>query len=250
MNFNTVIYGHNMKSDNQMFSELENYYKGSKAINYYRKHPLINFDTVYKKMQWKIFAVFTANTNRANGKTFEYNMIDPHDMDEFNEFISEVRSLSIYNIPVEVKSSDKILTLSTNYYEYEGQRLIIMARLVRENENPSVDVNAVTHNKGDSGVTSSRNETSSNFSRPSYSNTYSSSSDTSTSSKVSSEQSSSEKPESQIASPEEENPVEPEVNDSSNMAENEEPPIEDEDSNVNSIQPDTEETNSGIAKQE
>ncbi len=222
LNLNTVIYGHNMKSDNQMFSELENYYKGSNAINYYRKHPLINFDTVYKKMQWKIFAVFTANTNRANGKTFEYNMIDAHDMDEYNEFISEVKKLSIYNIPVDVKSSDKILTLSTNYYEYEGQRLVIMARLVRENENPSVDVNAVTHNKGGTDATSSKDETSSSFSRPSYTNTYSSSSNASTSSKASSEQSSSEELESQIASSEEESSSKAESEESSSEAESEE----------------------------
>lgn len=247
LNFNTVIYGHNMKSDNQMFSELENYYKGSKAINYYRRHPLINFDTVYKKMQWKIFAVFTANTNRANGKTFEYNMIDAHDMDEFNEFISEVKNSSIYNIPVEVKSTDKILTLSTNYHEYEGQRLVIMARLVRENENPSVDVNAVTHNKGNSEETSSKEETSSSFSRPSYSNTYSSSSNVSTSSKVSSEESSSEELESQIsASEEEESSSEAQSEAASSETESEAASSE----NNTSDEANKEENVSGIAAQE
>ena len=57
LDFNTILYGHNMKSDNQMFSELEKYHEGTEARTYYRKHPIISFDTVYEKLNWKIFAV-------------------------------------------------------------------------------------------------------------------------------------------------------------------------------------------------
>ncbi len=155
LDFNTILYGHNMKSDNQMFSELEKYYEGTEALTYYRKHPIISFDTVYEKLNWKIFAVFTANVDPSNGQVFEYyDMINPQGNAEFNEFIMQVKNRSIFNIPVDVKFTDKILTLSTCYYEYEGQRLVVMARLVRDGEGLEVDVNAATHNRGGEQITS------------------------------------------------------------------------------------------------
>lgn len=146
---NTILHGHNMKSDNQMFSELEKYYKGSNALNYYRHHPTITFDTAYEKMKWKIFAVFTCNVNTGNGEVFPYyDFINPSSSKEFEEFLAEVRNKSIFNIPVDVDVNDRILTLSTCYYEYDGQRLVVMARKLREGESTVVDVNSATHNRG------------------------------------------------------------------------------------------------------
>ncbi len=42
--FNFIIYGHNMRSGN-MFGNLDKY----KSESYYKKHPLISFDTIYEK---------------------------------------------------------------------------------------------------------------------------------------------------------------------------------------------------------
>lgn len=155
LNVNTVLHGHNMKSDNQMFAELKYYYKGKDALNFYRQHPIIKFDTVYKEMEWKIFAVFTANTNPSNGDVFPYyEFIAPETIDEFNDFMWEVRNRSIFNIPVDVEITDRILTLSTCYYEYNGQRLVVMARKLRDGESNKVDVNAVTYNRGNENVSS------------------------------------------------------------------------------------------------
>lgn len=157
LDFNTIIYGHNMKSDNQMFSELEKYYKGKDSLNYYRKHPIINFDTVYEKSQWKIFAVFTYNSNSKSSDYFEFcDLFNPEDIDEFEAFLHQVRRRSVFNIPVDVISSDKIVTLSTDCYDYEGQRLVVMARKVRTNEDSSVAVNSATYNSGN--ITSSNSD--------------------------------------------------------------------------------------------
>ncbi len=149
LNFNTVLHGHNMKSDNQMFSDLENYYKGSGAITYYRKHPLISFDTVYEEMDWKIFAVFTCSVDSNDKNYFDYyNVLNLTTNEMFDEFISGVRARSIFNIPVDVKPTDNILTLSTCYYEYDNQRLVVMARKVRSGESRVVDVNSASKNTG------------------------------------------------------------------------------------------------------
>ncbi len=211
LNFNTVLHGHNMKSDNQMFSDLENYYKGSNAITYYRKHPLISFDTVYEEMDWKIFAVFTCSVNSNDENYFDYyNVLNLTTNEMFEEFISGVRARSIFNIPVDVKATDNILTLSTCYYEYDDQRLVVMARKVRSGESRVVDVNSATKNTGSSqnddvssgydgsiyipneDATSSRQSTSSksNYSSNITSSLSQSSSDISTGSKVENETSS------------------------------------------------------------
>ncbi|MEE1280212.1 MAG: competence/damage-inducible protein A [Oscillospiraceae bacterium] len=147
---NTILHGHNMKSDNQMFSELENYYKGNKPLGYYRKHPLITFDTVYEQSKWKIFAVFTCNVNTGNGEVFPYyDFINPADAKEFSKFVDDVRTMSKFNIPVDVEYGDRLLTLSTCYYDYDGQRLVIVARQVRDGESSKVDVNKAAYNKGE-----------------------------------------------------------------------------------------------------
>ncbi len=162
LDFNTILHGHNMKSDNQMFSELENYYKGKNALNYYRKHPIINFDTTYRRDEWKIFAVFTCNVDSKNGAVFEYyNMINPENEEEFDTFLTQVRQKSIFNIPVDVVSTDNILTLSTCYYDFDGQRLVVMARRTRGNEDSSVDVNAATYNSGDNAYEAENSSTTS-----------------------------------------------------------------------------------------
>lgn len=179
LTFNTVVYGHNMKSDNQMFSDLTKYYDKQDGLNFYRQHPVITFDTVYEKMQWKIFAVFTANVDSKNGEVFPYyDMLTVNNKSEFNDFTTEIGKRSIINTAVDIRMSDKFLTLSTCYYEYDGQRLVVMARLVRDGETSEVDVNAATYNRGQNSinttsknttsVSSSYSSTSSNSSRPSY----------------------------------------------------------------------------------
>ncbi len=161
---NTVLHGHNMKSDNQMFSELENYYKGDKALSFYREHPLITFDTVYEESKWKVFAVFTCNVNTANGEVFPYyDFINASDEKEFDTFVDTVRTISKFNIPVDVEYGDKLLTLSTCYYDFDGQRLVVMARKVRENESSKVDVKLAALNSGDNKYTPSEKDNTSSY---------------------------------------------------------------------------------------
>ena len=147
LNANTVLHGHNMKSDNQMFSELENYYKGKNALNYYRQHPIIKFDTLNEKMEWKIFAVFTCGVNTKDEDFFDYyNFLMASSEEDYMNYVNEFKSRSIYDIPVDVQIGDNLLTLSTCYYEKEDQRLVIVARRVRDGESSEVDVNAATKN--------------------------------------------------------------------------------------------------------
>ncbi|MEG1869377.1 MAG: Ig-like domain-containing protein, partial [Oscillospiraceae bacterium] len=139
---NIIVYGHNM-TDGQMFGEVDRY----KTLSFYQQHPIIDFDSVYKNGRYKIFGVFITNTLPQHGEVFNYQrFINAKDQAEFNSFVTEVKARSLYNIPVDVKYGDELLTLSTCNYYYNGvrmfeeARLVVIARRVRDNENIDVDV--------------------------------------------------------------------------------------------------------------
>ncbi|MBQ7108513.1 MAG: competence/damage-inducible protein A [Clostridia bacterium] len=128
---NIVVYGHHMK-DGSMFASLKKY----TDISYYKKHPIINFTTLYREGKYKIFGVFIINTleEHDNGYVFNYRKHNFDDQEEFLEFIHEVKLRSIIDTGVEVSENDEILTLSTCTYEFEEARLVVMARRVHDDE--------------------------------------------------------------------------------------------------------------------
>lgn len=138
---NLVIYGHNMKSTNNMFHQLLKYDK----LSFYKEHPYINFDSIYKKGQWKIIAVIKADADTDN--TF-FNFIRTSfsgDAD-FLEYIYELRIRSIYNIPVDANEKDELLTLVTCSYEMDNYRTVVVARKLRVEEALTVDIQKAVDN--------------------------------------------------------------------------------------------------------
>lgn len=139
--FNTVLYGHNWL-DTTMFSEVTKY----ESVDFYKEHPVINFDTAYDDMQWKIFAVFITNADENEDDGYIFNYIYPHlDGDNFSGYISEVNKRTLYKTGVDVSSNDKILTLSTCSRKMDTSdrradaRIVVVARLLRKGESAVVD---------------------------------------------------------------------------------------------------------------
>lgn len=138
---NTIIYGQNF-NNNLMFSVLEQY----KTIEGYKKSPIIEFSTLYKSYTFKVFAVFIATDSPVSDNGFSYTVTDFMSDNKFGEFINEVKVRSLINTDVSVQTDDKILTLVTPTREFDNARLVVMGRMVRENESPDVNVDAVTLN--------------------------------------------------------------------------------------------------------
>lgn len=132
---NLIIYGHNM-NDDQMFHELTKY----KDADFYNSSPIINFDTIYSKAQWKVFAVFITTTNTKENGSIDYLTTQFGSDNDFNTFISAVKKRSVINTSVDVLPSDTLLTLSTCTYEVSSKdwRIVVMARRVRPSESLSV----------------------------------------------------------------------------------------------------------------
>lgn len=143
---NLIVYGHNMQ-DGQMFEALEKYVNssGNDFVGFYNSSPLIEFDTLYERSQWKIFAVFvTMSDSSAKGALYYLDTSFPTPA-AFDSFISAVRQRSFVNTQVDVQPSDTLLTLSTCNYDYfpnlngrDSTRLVVMARKVRKGESTAV----------------------------------------------------------------------------------------------------------------
>lgn len=143
LNDNNVVYGHHM-SDGLMFSILDKY----KTVEGYKESPIIQYDTLYQTYYFKVFAAFVSNGRPEddNGYLFNYTVTDFSSDDKFMSFIQEIQKRSIFNTNISVLPDDKILTLSTCSYEFPKARLVIVARLCRENEDKNVDTSEVTIN--------------------------------------------------------------------------------------------------------
>ncbi len=144
-NTNTIIYGHNMRDGSQLgsltiYEDIENY----------KAYPTIEFNTIYSNYKWKVFAAFVSNGEKAqdNGYAFPYLTTNFPSERSFLQFIDEVKSRSYYtNDAVDIKSGDKILTLSTCDTVFEDARFVVMARLVRDGESAEVDTSKAKVNE-------------------------------------------------------------------------------------------------------
>lgn len=136
---NTIIYSHNM-NDGQMFGELIGY----KKLDYYKQHPLVEYDSVYDEGKYKIFGIVIC---KADDPDFLYhNYIDKTSDADAQAFINKILERSIIKTTVDVKPTDKLLTLSTCDYSFKDEygketaRFVVFARKVRDKEAATVDV--------------------------------------------------------------------------------------------------------------
>lgn len=113
-NNNTILYGHNM-NNNTMFGSLKKY----KTQEFYDNHKVMYYFTPEKNY---IIEIFTGYTISVESDIYDLSILD-------NDKLKELISNSDFKSNVEVKADDKIITLSTCAYEYDGARYIIMGVL-------------------------------------------------------------------------------------------------------------------------
>ena len=139
---NTTIYGHHIRNG-AMFAKLDVY----KKLSGYKKSPVIEFNTITGDYKWKVVSVFITNVHSRddNGSMFNYTSKLSTDA-EFENFVEQIKLRSMYDIDVDIQKGDKFITLSTCSYDFDGARLVIVGRLVREGEDASVDTSKTKAN--------------------------------------------------------------------------------------------------------
>lgn len=121
---NDIIYAHNMKNGS-MFASLTDY----SDKEFYEAHKQILYDTVYDKGRYEVMAVFTTTVGSKNEfKYYEYT-----DMDEerFNEYVKNIKALSLYDTGVTASYGDRLLTLSTCAYHTSDERFVVAAKRIK-----------------------------------------------------------------------------------------------------------------------
>jgi len=124
---NTIIYGHHLKNGT-MFAGLENY----KDEGYYKEHQTIRFDTLYTQQEYEIIAVFKSQIYRKSDTVFKhYNFLNAESEVAFNEYITNIKALSLYDTGMTASYGDELLTLVTCAYHTENGQFVVVARKTR-----------------------------------------------------------------------------------------------------------------------
>lgn len=144
LNKNTILYGHHM-SDGLVFADLKKY----KEIEGYQASPVIEFDTLYRSYKFKVYAAFITNSKESddNGYIFNYTVTDFGSNDKFMEYIAAVDERKLYSTGVDIQPNDKIITLQTCTYEFSDARLVVVGRMLRENESTTIDTSLAVANE-------------------------------------------------------------------------------------------------------
>jgi sortase B len=154
---NTILYGHNV-STGSFFAPLSNYYRTRSDLSFYKTNPIVRFDSLFDRMEWKVFAVMLGNTQEHFGEVYRYwdsDKLEFYDPDSFHNYIFDVMDRSILYTDVDIEYGDKILTLSTCFYHFGNPqspggmdtRVVIFARKTRPGENREVDTSVATRNR-------------------------------------------------------------------------------------------------------
>ncbi len=124
---NTIIYGHNMRSG-KMFGPLKKYLDH----DYFEKHKTVIFNTLYFSETYEVVAVGLSKVGYNDDSSYKYyDFIDAVSESDYQEFLSNIKSLSVFDDSIDINYDDKLLTLSTcNSYTEDG-RLFIVAKRVQ-----------------------------------------------------------------------------------------------------------------------
>lgn len=127
-----VIHGHNMK-EGAMFGSLKKY--KVKDASFYKAHPFLTFNTIYEDAQYVIFAVLEADVRPGEHNYLPFWITQRFtSAEDFDAYINQARNLSHYRCDVDVEAGDRLVTLATCLGDDENKRLLIMARMLRKDE--------------------------------------------------------------------------------------------------------------------
>ena len=123
---NMIIYGHHMSSG-KMFGKLDLY----SSKEYYEKHPIIQFDTIYEEGRYQIMYVFRSRIYNEDEIVFKYyQFFDASTPEEFDSHMNEMAKLSLYNTGVTATYGDKLITLSTCDRSEQDGRFVVVAKKI------------------------------------------------------------------------------------------------------------------------
>lgn len=139
---NIVIFGNNMK-DGSMFGSLKKY----RNLNFYKSNPFIKLYHGDKTETYVVFSVMLVSSMDNDGgqiyKPYKSHFADENDFDEWQ---NEAKLRSIINTDVTAEYGDDMLTLVTVADDFDGARLVVMAKQVIEWDAEHTNVISASYN--------------------------------------------------------------------------------------------------------
>lgn len=129
-NVNTIIYG-NSPSDGSLFAVLHNY----TDKEFFASHELINLDTLYSGSQYLVFAACIISEDTIG--EFNYADTDFSGVYASQIYLYNLFIRNLFYTTVDVFPSDNLLTLITDSDEFEGAKMIVCARELRDTDDLS-----------------------------------------------------------------------------------------------------------------
>ena len=126
--YTLLLYAHNMKNG-LMFGCLRNY----EDIGFYRKNPIITFDTAYENGRYVIFAVGTISLDRTDWAFVDFGKLMSSSVDWREDVLYQLELNSRYTSVIDVRPDDQILMLVT-CVDDDTERRVVAARRIREGE--------------------------------------------------------------------------------------------------------------------
>lgn len=119
---NYLIYGHNL-NNGTMFQELLKYANES----YYKNHPTISFTTADEECVYDIISVFRSKVYYTSDNVFKYYFfINPKTEETYNDYIKNIKEISLYNIEQTANYGTQLITLSTCSYHVKDGRFVVV----------------------------------------------------------------------------------------------------------------------------
>lgn len=117
---NTVIYGHNLKTD-EMFGDLKKYSDEDFALN----NNIIEITDLYGTKQYEVVSSYFGDANN------EFTILD-FTTNSFEDYLDSILTLSQVNYNQELTPEDQLLTLVTCSYEIDDGRYYVHAKLIQD----------------------------------------------------------------------------------------------------------------------
>lgn len=128
---NLIIYGHHMRNGT-MFSDLTKYEERS----FWESHKTISFNTLIDKQEYEVVAVF--KTVAYNQEAFRYyDFVNADTAENFNSYIEKCKEVALFDTGVTAEYGDKLITLSTCEYSRNNGRMVVVAKLLSRQLEPS-----------------------------------------------------------------------------------------------------------------
>lgn len=123
---NLIVYGHHMK-DKSMFTTLLDYEEKS----YWEQNRYMQFDTLYERGKYEIYAVMKTQAGHAKEGEFQYfDLINAKSQEEFDSYIANVKKEAVYDTGIVPQYGEQLLTLSTCSYHVTDGRFVVFARKI------------------------------------------------------------------------------------------------------------------------